>query len=123
MSQLEPTDRPESHLAQVAPAQAQAAAVPVPAPSTNPPAGWYDDGSGRQRWFDGIQWTDHYNTQSLPTRTAGPMTAQQLNVKREVSYVRQQQGHSIILHVFLGMFVLWINVIYISVSPNHYWHA
>jgi hypothetical protein len=24
------------------------------------PAGWYDDGSGRQRWFDGQAWTDDY---------------------------------------------------------------
>jgi hypothetical protein len=24
------------------------------------PAGWYDDGTGRQRWWDGQQWTDHY---------------------------------------------------------------
>ena len=24
------------------------------------PAGWYDDGSGRQRWWDGSQWTDQY---------------------------------------------------------------
>lgn len=23
------------------------------------PAGWYDDGSGRQRWWDGQRWTDH----------------------------------------------------------------
>lgn len=23
---------------------------------TTAPAGWYDDGSGRQRWFDGQQW-------------------------------------------------------------------
>ncbi|MDH5132875.1 MULTISPECIES: DUF2510 domain-containing protein [unclassified Microbacterium] len=22
--------------------------------------GWYDDGSGRQRWWDGSTWTDHY---------------------------------------------------------------
>ena len=22
--------------------------------------GWYDDGSGRQRWWDGQQWTDQY---------------------------------------------------------------
>ena len=24
------------------------------------PAGWYDDGSGRQRWWDGDQWTEHF---------------------------------------------------------------
>lgn len=23
------------------------------------PAGWYDDGSGRQRWWDGTRWTEH----------------------------------------------------------------
>lgn len=23
-------------------------------------AGWYDDGSGRQRWWDGERWTDHF---------------------------------------------------------------
>jgi hypothetical protein len=23
------------------------------------PAGWYDDGAGHQRWWDGRQWTDH----------------------------------------------------------------
>ena len=26
------------------------------------PAGWYDDGSGRQRWWDGQQWTEHVVT-------------------------------------------------------------
>ncbi|MEV7633635.1 DUF2510 domain-containing protein [Microbacterium sp. NPDC089318] len=32
------------------------------------PAGWYDDGSGRQRWWDGEQWTDHFapETPDLP---------------------------------------------------------
>ncbi len=24
------------------------------------PAGWYDDGSGRSRWWDGSQWTAHF---------------------------------------------------------------
>lgn len=26
-------------------------------------AGWYDDGAGRQRWWDGAQWTEHYAPQ------------------------------------------------------------
>lgn len=38
-------------------------------------------------------------------------------------YTRQQRGHSLTLHLLLGAFVLWIPAIYISVSPNHYWHA
>lgn len=28
------------------------------------PAGWYDDGSGRQRWWDGEKWTEHFAPQS-----------------------------------------------------------
>lgn len=31
------------------------------------PAGWYDDGSGRQRWWDGQQWTDQYADAQAPT--------------------------------------------------------
>jgi hypothetical protein len=99
---------------------------------SGPPAGWYDDGTrpGMQRWWDGTQYTDHYQAvasasagEATPAHTSGPMTSASLNVNREVIYTRQQQGHSIILHVLLGIFVLWINVIYITVSPNHYWRA
>jgi hypothetical protein len=25
-------------------------------------AGWYDDGSGKQRWWDGEKWTDQFQT-------------------------------------------------------------
>jgi Protein of unknown function (DUF2510) len=31
---------------------------PIPRPSTTPAPGWYDDGQGAQRWFDGQAWTD-----------------------------------------------------------------
>ncbi len=32
------------------------------------PAGWYDDGSGRRRWWDGAQWTNVLE----PSTTAPP---------------------------------------------------
>ena len=35
------------------------------------PAGWYDDGSGRQRWWDGQQWTEHFAPE-----TAAPSEAE-----------------------------------------------
>ena len=46
-----------------------------------------------------------------------------LQGRDKAQYVRNQKGHSLILHILLGVFVLWINVIYISVSKNHFWHA
>lgn len=46
------------------------------------------------------------------------------HARDKAQYVRQQKGHSILLHIFLiGPFTLWIPMVYISVSPNHYWHA
>ena len=42
--------------------------------------------------------------------------------KDGANYVREQKGHSIVKHVILGCCCLWINVLYISLSPNHYWH-
>lgn len=43
---------------------------------TNAAAGWYDDGSGRQRWWDGIQWTEHFaDQQATVAATATSPTA------------------------------------------------
>ncbi|WP_341935906.1 SHOCT domain-containing protein [Microbacterium sp. LWO14-1.2] len=34
-------------------------------------AGWYDDGSGRQRWWDGSTWTTHYLDEQPAQTTSG----------------------------------------------------
>lgn len=40
-----------------------------------------------------------------------------------VSYVRQQKGHSLTLHILLIFVVVgMVTVPYYSLSPNHYWH-
>lgn len=40
------------------------------------------------------------------------------------SYVRQQKGHSLILHLFLIFFGVGLFTIpYYTISKNHYWHA
>ncbi len=107
---------------------------PTAGTPTGPPPGWYDDpsGSGRQRWYDGTQWTEHFQSvpapqpvRAQPQSSMGPMTSASLNVKREVTYVRQQKGHSLTLWIILSLFFLFpvIWVIYFSTSPNHYWHA
>lgn len=93
-----------------------------------PPAGWYDDPTtpGRKRWYDGAQWTDHYQSAPAapqPTKSTGPMTAGSLNVKREVVYNREQKGHSLTKHLLFGWIALYIPTIYYAVSPNHYFHA
>ncbi|WP_382307240.1 DUF2510 domain-containing protein [Herbiconiux sp. UC225_62] len=118
---------------------------------SNAAPGWYDDGAGRQRWWDGVQWTANYAPvqpapvqpyppQPQPQHYQQPQYAQQAPYPQQpvpvavqgrqannmgVSYVRPQQGHSltlwIILSVFLFIPVIWL--IYYSVSPNHYWHA
>ena len=47
---------------QVAPgrhAQPQQQIAPPPYVPNSIPAGWYDDGHGATRWYDGQQWTPH----------------------------------------------------------------
>lgn len=45
------------------------------------PAGWYDDGTGRQRWFDGSEWGSYADDGELVSR-ATPDTSPPLIVRR-----------------------------------------
>ncbi|MEV8338553.1 DUF2510 domain-containing protein [Leucobacter sp. NPDC077196] len=97
--------------------------VQHPEPTTTPPAGWYPDtNSGHLRWWDGQAWGPFAPPQQPAVQHVQVQHPRYAN-NMPVSYVRPQQGHSITSHLLLGIFCLWINVIYISVSPNHYWHT
>ena len=37
-------------------------------------AGWYDDGSGRQRWWDGSAWTDRFQDVESPVVPEGGLS-------------------------------------------------
>jgi hypothetical protein len=82
--------------------------------------GWYPDEHGVTRYWDGTQWTQHV-APPQPVYLQQPVWVQP-NVRQahdRAQYVRQQRGHSIILHAFFGGFLLWIPTIYYAVSPNH----
>lgn len=61
----------------------------------------------------------------LPGNTQrGQHVAKPVKQSRDrAQYVRQQRGHSWVLHwLVLGIFTLWIVPLYYTFSPNHYWH-
>lgn len=54
---------------------------------------------------------------------SNPTGADGLTRRNEVSYTRQQKGHSLILHLLFGGILLYIPTIYFALSKNHYFHA
>lgn len=86
-------------------------------------AGWYPDASGRQQWWDGVQWSGQFAPTAAPQQQAQPERREANGMG--VSYVRNQKGHSLTLWIILSLFLIVpvIGLIYYSVSPNHYWHA
>lgn len=55
----------------------------APPPSTQPPAGFYPDGAGAMRWWDGNSWTEH--TQGPPeSRSTASFTGAEPKRKKRV---------------------------------------
>lgn len=46
---------------------------PGQSPTLSPPAGWYVDGPGSERWWDGVRWTEH--VRAAAGSAPGPATA------------------------------------------------
>ena len=77
-------------------------------------AGWYDDGQGRQRWWDGVQWTDHL----APTAAAPVVQAQPVYYQQPVPYAvvpyrtvyKTSHGFHLIMSIItLGLWIpVWI---------------
>ena len=75
---------------------------PAPRPTT-PPAGWYDDGSGRQRYWDGTAWTDHFaDTQPA----AGPAATAQPGSTAPAGAKKSRKGLWITIAVVGGLLLL-----------------
>lgn len=65
--------------------------------------------------------SDHPEPGHEPVKAAKVAPVKQSRDRAQ--YVRQQKGHSWVLHwLVLGIFTCFIVPIYYSVSPNHYWH-
>lgn len=73
--------------------------------------GWYDDGSGRDRWWDGTQWTEHVTQkpnidQSLaehqPVALPAPQQHRRLNSKRRVPLLAAMVVGAFLLGSILG---------------------
>lgn len=62
----------ESFASQEQTPTAQEQASPVDQQQT--PAGWYPDGTGNQRWWDGQQWADHVAPMAPATSSTDPKT-------------------------------------------------
>ena len=48
---------------------------------TSPPPGWYETSDGRTRWWDGNEWTDHFQAATTPQAASPPSESVQSNVE------------------------------------------
>lgn len=73
------------------------------------PAGWYDDGSGRNRWWDGAQWTHHF---APVANTQQPAVQQSTVVVPQRKMYKTSHGfHLVMSLITLGLWLpVWLIV-------------
>ena len=84
------------------------------------PAGWYDDGQGRQRWWDGSQWTDSYQppaqpaastpTSAAPYRAAPAFSTQPAGSPPPGSTAKNFWGVLALIAGIVGILLAWITL-------------
>lgn len=76
--------------------------------------GWYDNGAGRQQWWDGNQWTNHFGDQQQmqPTYAMQPQYAgQQVVVQQGKVYKTSHAFHLVMSILTLGLWLpVWLIV-------------
>lgn len=73
--------------------------------------GWYDDGTGRQRWFDGTAWTNQYadQQQAQPVYMSAPGTT--VVVPHQKMYKTSHGFHLVMSLITLGLWLpVWLVV-------------
>ncbi|WP_309127392.1 DUF2510 domain-containing protein [Microbacterium sp.] len=58
------------------------------------PAGWYDDGSGRQRWWDGTRWTDDFAPEDTAVGAHPPVASDAPTPSGAVSSASPELRHA-----------------------------
>lgn len=75
--------------------------------------GWYDDGTGRYRWWDGNMWTNHYADQQQAQQPAQVVAVQPQYVPQQIVVNRQKvykTSHGFHLIMSIITFGLWLPV-------------
>jgi hypothetical protein len=80
---------------------------------TTTPPGWYDDGHGSRRWWDGTAWTQHVQ----PTGAAYPEIARQGGSQAEAPTPASAKSKAWIIWLVVGVVVLGFVVALLLIVP------
>lgn len=73
--------------------------------------GWYNDGTGQQRWWDGQQWTNHYAHQATHAPQLIQTPQQTVVVQRQKMYKTSHGFHLVMSLITLGLWLpVWLIV-------------
>lgn len=72
--------------------------------------GWYDNGAGRQQWWDGNQWTNHFGDQQY-AQAVQYMPQHQVVVAPQKIYKTSHAFHLVMSILTLGLWLpVWLIV-------------